>query len=79
VPPTNFLILGGGGTIGTSAADVASGMRASVTVAVRSGIAKALRDDAGLRNALNVRDGRITCGPVADAPGLPYAAPEAVL
>jgi len=43
------------------------------------GIARALRDDAGLRNGLNVHDGRITCRPVADALGLPCAAPEAVL
>jgi len=43
------------------------------------GIARALRDDAGLRNGLNVHDGRITCRPVADALGLPCAAAEAVL
>jgi alanine dehydrogenase len=43
------------------------------------GIARALREDAGLRNGLNVHDGRMTCRPVADALGYPYAAPESVL
>jgi alanine dehydrogenase len=43
------------------------------------GIARALREDAGLRNGLNVHDGKITCSPVADALGLTYVAPDAVL
>jgi len=32
-----------------------------------SGIARALREDAGLRGGLNAHDGKITCRPVADA------------
>jgi alanine dehydrogenase len=43
------------------------------------GIFPALRDDAGLRNGLNVHDGKITCRPVANALGLPYLAPADVL
>lgn len=34
---------------------------------------RALKDDAHLREGLNVADGRITCKPVADAHGLAYA------
>ena len=36
------------------------------------GIARALREDAGLCNGLNVHDGKLTCRPVADANGLPF-------
>jgi len=32
---------------------------------------QALREDAHLRNGLNVHDGQIYCQPVADAHGLP--------
>jgi alanine dehydrogenase len=43
------------------------------------GIFPALRDDAGLRNGLNVHDGKITCRPAANGLGLPYLAPADVL
>ncbi len=43
------------------------------------GIFRALRDDPGLRNGLNVHEGKITCRPVADALGLPGLAPADVL
>ncbi len=36
------------------------------------GTARALREDAGLRNGLNVHVGKITCRPVAEALVLPY-------
>ncbi len=39
------------------------------------GILPALRQDPGLRDGLNVHDGKITCRPVADALGLPFVAP----
>ena len=39
------------------------------------GISRALREDAGLRNGLNVHRGKLTCGPVADALGLAHVAP----
>jgi alanine dehydrogenase len=38
------------------------------------GISRALREDAGLRSGLNLRDGKVICRAVADALGLPYAA-----
>lgn len=40
---------------------------------------QALRDDADLRNGLNIHQGKITHLPVANALGLPYHAPEGVL
>lgn len=40
------------------------------------GIARALREDAGLRNGLNVHDGKLTCRPVADAAGMPFVSPD---
>ncbi|MDF2974780.1 MAG: ald, partial [Microvirga sp.] len=40
---------------------------------------KALLEDPHLRDGLNVYDGRVTCQPVAEAHGLPYAPPESVL
>ena len=40
---------------------------------------KALLEDSHLRDGLNVHDGRVTCQPVAEAHGLPYAPPESVL
>jgi alanine dehydrogenase len=36
------------------------------------GILRALREDAHLRNGLNVHDGKLTCSPVAQALGLPF-------
>ena len=39
---------------------------------------KAMQDDPHLRNGLNVHDGRITCGPVAQARNLPLAAFESL-
>jgi len=43
------------------------------------GISRALQEDAGLRNGLNLRDGKVICRAVADALGLPYAAPADAL
>ena len=43
------------------------------------GIARALREDAGLCNGLNVHDGRLTCRPVADANGLPFVPARSLL
>jgi len=40
------------------------------------GIARALREDSGLRNGLNVHDGKLTCRPVANGTGLPFVSPE---
>jgi alanine dehydrogenase len=40
---------------------------------------EALREDVHLRNGLNVHDGKIYCGPVAEAHGLPLADIGAVL
>ena len=42
------------------------------------GISRALREDAGLRNGLNVHKGSVTCRPVADALGLAYVAPAEI-
>jgi alanine dehydrogenase len=44
-----------------------------------NGWRKALLEESHLRNGLNVYDGRVTCQPVAEAHGLPYAPPESVL
>lgn len=43
------------------------------------GISRALREDAGLRNGLNVHEGKLTCRPVADAIGLAYVSPIEVI
>jgi len=43
------------------------------------GFPRALIEDAGLRNGLNVHDGKITCRPVAEALGLPYTPAADVL
>ena len=43
------------------------------------GIAQALREDANLRNGLNVYDGKLTCDPVAQALGLPFTPPGELL
>jgi alanine dehydrogenase len=43
------------------------------------GIARALREDPGFRRGLNVHDGKLTCRPVADETGLPYASPDDLL
>jgi alanine dehydrogenase len=40
---------------------------------------QALRDDAHLRNGLNVVDGKITCRPVAEAHNLAYVSAESIL
>jgi alanine dehydrogenase len=40
---------------------------------------QALRDDAHLKNGLNIAFGKVTCKPVADALGYPFAAPETFL
>ena len=40
------------------------------------GIARALREDPGLRSGLNVHEGKLTCRAVADEPGLPYMSPD---
>jgi alanine dehydrogenase len=40
---------------------------------------QALRDDAHLKNGLNVAFGKVTCEPVAQALGYAYVAPESVL
>jgi alanine dehydrogenase len=53
--------------------------RPFVVALADKGVASALRDDVGLRNGLNVHDGKITSRPVANALGLPYVTPEAVL
>jgi alanine dehydrogenase len=39
---------------------------------------KAIAEDPHLRNGLNVHEGRVTCRPVAEALGLPFASPEAL-
>jgi alanine dehydrogenase len=39
---------------------------------------RALAEDAGLRNGLNVAYGKVTCEPVAMAQGYPYTAPSAL-
>ena len=39
---------------------------------------QAIADDPHLRNGLNVHDGKVTCRPVADALGLPFASPDAL-
>jgi alanine dehydrogenase len=44
-----------------------------------SGWKDALRKNSHLRNGLNVWDGKITCGPVAEALGYDYTAPEKAL
>ena len=36
-------------------------------------------DDPHLRAGLNIHDGQVTCEPVAEAHGLPYARAESVL
>jgi alanine dehydrogenase len=43
------------------------------------GILRALREDANLRNGLNVHDGKLTCSPVAQALGLPFTPPGELL
>ena len=43
------------------------------------GILRALREDAHLRNGLNVHDGKLTCPPVAQALGLPFTPPGELL
>ena len=48
-------------------------------LALADGVLRTLREDAGLRDGLNVHDGRITCRPVADALGLPYVSPLELL
>jgi alanine dehydrogenase len=40
------------------------------------GIPQALREDAGLRNGLNVHDGKLACRPVAQETGLPFVSPN---
>src|SRR6476659_4193100 len=40
---------------------------------------QALMDDLHLRAGLNIHDGQVTCEPVAEAHGLPYATAESVL
>jgi alanine dehydrogenase len=40
------------------------------------GIARALRQDAGLRNGLNVHDGKLTCRPIAAEHGLPFVSSD---
>jgi alanine dehydrogenase len=45
----------------------------------KKGWRQALREDAHLRNGLNICDGKVTCEPVATAHGLPYTAPETIL
>ena len=40
---------------------------------------QALKDDAHLRNGLNVHAGKVTCQPVAEAHGLPYVPAETLL
>jgi len=43
------------------------------------GLARALADDADLRNGLNISNGQVTCRAVADALDLPYTPAEQVL
>jgi alanine dehydrogenase len=40
---------------------------------------EALREDPHLRAGLNVHDGKVTCGPVAEAHGLTYTPADKVL
>jgi alanine dehydrogenase len=40
---------------------------------------EALKQDAHLRNGLNVSEGKVTCAPVADAHGLPYTEAEVAI
>ena len=40
---------------------------------------KALKDDAHLRNGLNVAEGKVTCQPVAEAHGMAYVAAQSLL
>lgn len=53
--------------------------RPYVLALAEKGIARALREDAGLRNGLNVHDGKLTCRPVAEETGLPYMSPDDLL
>jgi alanine dehydrogenase len=50
-----------------------------VLALAEKGWRKALTDDVHLRNGLNVHDGLITCKPVAEAHGLEFVSPTAVL
>ena len=50
-----------------------------VLALAEKGWKKALIDDVHLRNGLNVHDGHITCKPVAEAHGLEFVSPTAVL
>lgn len=43
------------------------------------GLVRAMAEDAYLRNGLNVHDGKLTCGPVAQALDLPYTPVEEAL
>ena len=53
--------------------------RSLVLALADKGISRALREDANLRNGLNVHEGRITCRAVADALGLAYMPADSAL
>jgi alanine dehydrogenase len=50
--------------------------RPFVLALAEKGIARALREDPGLRKGLNVHDGKLTCHPVANETGLSYVSPD---
>jgi alanine dehydrogenase len=63
----------------TSTFALANATHPFVLALADKGFSRALIEDAGLRNGLNVHDGKITCRPVADAFGLPYTPAAEVL
>lgn len=63
----------------TSTFALSDATRPFVLALADKGTARALREDPGLRNGLNVHDGRLTCRPVADETGLPFTSPDSLL
>jgi alanine dehydrogenase len=67
-----------GGVPRTSTFALNNATRPFILALADKGFPQALVDDVHLRNGLNVHDGRITCGAVADALGLPCVRAEDV-
>lgn len=63
----------------TSTFALADATRPFVLALADKGFPRALIEDAGLRNGLNVHDGKIACRPVADAQGLAFTSADDVL
>ncbi len=63
----------------TSTFALADATRPFIVMLADKGFPRALIEDPGLRNGLNVHDGKITCRPVAEAHGLPYTPADDVL